>query len=186
MPITTCRSSALGKANIHLSDSRLHLQLPTFNMAVRRRSTKARRRRRTRRASTPRAPRRRISKRRSRKVKTPKRRASKRRAVAKRTVRKAKKPKKAKRVGKMWQVWKGTRERTAGGLKKKDLRMNKRGKIVSKKASANAQKRMKSNSSISQWCSAIKQVRKQMNLKGFVPCKKGSEYYNNVLAIYKA
>ena len=157
-------------------------------MAARRRSSKARRtrRRRARRASTPRAPRRRRSKSRARRVRTPKRRASKRRAVAKRTARKAKKPKKPKKVGKMWQVFKGTRERTAGGLKKKDLMMNKRGKIVSKKASANAQKRMRNNSSISQWCAAIKQVRKELNLKGFVPCKKGTDYYNRVVAIYKA
>ena len=146
-------------------------------MAVRPRSRTTRRRRRTarrrtaRRAATPRAPKRRSTK---------KRRATKRRAVRRRTVRKAKKPV----VGKMWQVWNGTREKTVGGLRKKDLLMNKRGKVVSKRQSKNAQKRMKTT--IGAWCAAIKTVRKEMGLKGFVPCKKGTEYYKRVNALYKA
>ena len=148
-------------------------------MAVRRRSRTSRRRRTTRRrarrrSATPRAPKRRSSK---RKVASKKRRASKRR---KRTARKAKKPV----VGKMWQVWNGTREKTVGGLKKSDLIMNKRGRVVSKRRSKLAQKRL--GSSIGAWCAAIKTVRKEMGLKGFVPCKKGTEYYKKVVALYKA
>ena len=36
------------------------------------------------------------------------------------------------------EVWRGTRERTSGGLRKSDLTRNKRGKVVSKKKSTQA------------------------------------------------
>lgn len=39
-------------------------------------------------------------------------------------------------VGSRAQVWHGTAEKTSGGLKKKDLTVNKRGAIVSKKKQA--------------------------------------------------
>jgi hypothetical protein len=48
-----------------------------------------------------------------------------------------------KRVGTRVQVMHGNAKQTGGGLKKKDLKYNKHGKIVSKKASANATKKMK-------------------------------------------
>ena len=48
-----------------------------------------------------------------------------------------------KRVGTRIQVMHGNAKQTGGGLKKKDLKYNKHGKIVSKKASANATKKMK-------------------------------------------
>lgn len=114
-----------------------------------------------------------------------KRRSSKRRATRRRVARKAKKAKKvkkAKTVGKKWQVWKGTRVKTVGGLIKKDLMMNKNGKIVSKKQSQRAKK----NGGVKKWCAAIKQARKEMNLQGFVACKKGTSYYKRVKAIYAA
>jgi hypothetical protein len=41
-------------------------------------------------------------------------------------------------------VWKGTLKKTSGGLTKKDLKKNKQGKIVSKKASAVSKKRFNS------------------------------------------
>ena len=149
-------------------------------MAARRVSSKkarvSRRRKAARKAATPKAPRRRVSR---------KRRSSKRRATRRRVARKAKKAKKPKTVGKKWQVWKGTRVKTVGGLTKKDLMLNKNGKAVSKKASSRAKKNMKNNG-IGKWCAAIKQARKELNLQGFVPCKKGTKYYNRVAAIYKA
>ncbi len=43
------------------------------------------------------------------------------------------KPTRRKRVGTKKEVWDGTSDRTSGGLYKKDLAMNKRGKVVSKK-----------------------------------------------------
>ena len=48
-----------------------------------------------------------------------------------------------KRTGTRIQVMHGTAKQTGGGLKKKDLKYNKHGKIVSKKASAVATKKMK-------------------------------------------
>ena len=48
-----------------------------------------------------------------------------------------------KRVGTRVQVMHGNAKQTGGGLKKKDLKYNKHGKIVSKKASAIATKKMK-------------------------------------------
>ena len=146
-------------------------------MAARRVARKSRvsrkRRKAARKAATPKAPRRRVSR---------KRRSSKRRATRRRVARKAKKAKKAKTVGKKWQVWKGTRVKTVGGLTKKGLMMNKNGKVVSKKQSQRAKK----NGGVKKWCAAIKQARKEMNLQGFVACKKGTPYYKRVKAIYAA
>jgi hypothetical protein len=100
---------------------------------------------------------------------------------------KAKKAKKVKRtptVGKKWQVWKGTRAKTAGGLTKKDLRKSKSGKIVSKKQSALARKRM-ANGGISKWLKAVMKARKVLKLTGFVACKKGTKYYKTAKKFYK-
>ena len=44
-------------------------------------------------------------------------------------------------VGTKLQVWNGSRDRTPGGLSKKDLTTNKHGKVVSKKAQAAAKKK---------------------------------------------
>ena len=43
-------------------------------------------------------------------------------------------------IGSRAQVWHGTAEKTPGGLKKKDLMMNKHGRIVSKVKSVRAKK----------------------------------------------
>ena len=45
-----------------------------------------------------------------------------------------------KTVGSRAEVWHGTAKKTSGGLMKKDLKMNKRGRIVSKKMSNRAKK----------------------------------------------
>merc|ERR1719181_950056 len=63
-------------------------------------------------------------------------------------------------------VLRGTKEKTAGGLKKEGLFKNKRGKIVSKKASA-AGKRSYQN--IRGWTTALAQARKELRLTGFTP-----------------
>ena len=47
------------------------------------------------------------------------------------------------KYGSRAQVWNGTAEMTTGKLKKRDLKKNKEGRIVSKKASANGKKAMK-------------------------------------------
>ena len=45
-------------------------------------------------------------------------------------------PSKTLKRGSRRQVWNGTAEKTAGGLRKEDLDKNKRGRIVSKKKTA--------------------------------------------------
>ncbi len=50
----------------------------------------------------------------------------------------------SKGVNERLQVWRGNLKQTSGGLKKRDLKKNKDGKIVSKKASAAAKKRFHS------------------------------------------
>ena len=44
------------------------------------------------------------------------------------------------KIGSRRQVWNNTRSKTKGGLTRKNLKMNKRGRIVSKKMSARARR----------------------------------------------
>merc|ERR1712185_757638 len=81
-------------------------------------------------------------------------------------------------------VLRGTKEKTASGMTKADLMINKRGKVVSKKKCALAKKRFAS--SVGPWMQAVKKARAALKLKGFVAIKKGSplyikakEFYNN-------
>ena len=46
-----------------------------------------------------------------------------------------------KMIGTRLEVYRGTKQRTAGGLRKKDLAKNKHGKIVSKKVQKQAKKK---------------------------------------------
>ncbi len=147
------------QTNIHQP---LTPSINTNTMAVRRASTKrvSRKRRATaRRASVPRAPKRRSRKRVSRK------------RVTRRAVRKPKKI-----IGSMRRVWSGTADKTKGGLVKKDLMINKRGKVVSKKSSVQGAKRFK-KSGLGRWVQACQRARKELGLTGFVACKKGTAYY---------
>merc|ERR1711924_309566 len=61
-------------------------------------------------------------------------------------------------------IFRGTKEKTVGGLTKSDLIKNKYGKVVSKKASLRAKKN-------SGWTTAIQKARKALGLKGFVAIK---------------
>merc|ERR1712083_1240063 len=94
-------------------------------------------------------------------------------AVMKSAMKGAMKAMKAKRVSKIAkgkhqraQVLRGTKEKTASGLTKDKLFKNKRGKIVSRKASAAGKKRY---SAIKMWAESVAAARKALNLKGFVP-----------------
>merc|ERR1712050_304445 len=71
-------------------------------------------------------------------------------------------------------VFRGTKVKTSGGLQKTDLKKNKSGKVVSKKASDAAKKR-KSYKKILAWNAAVQKARKTLNIKGFcaVGGKKG-------------
>ena len=71
-------------------------------------------------------------------------------------------------VGKRRSFFSGARDHTASGLKKSDFKKNKRGRIVSRKASA-ASSRSKGAKVIARWGAATKQARKQLGIKGFCP-----------------
>merc|ERR1719159_1184242 len=72
-------------------------------------------------------------------------------------------------IGKKRSVWSGIKVKTVGGLKKGDLKKNKAGKIVSKKASE-AAKKSKGFKKIIAWSVAFKGARKALGIKGFCPC----------------
>merc|ERR1719323_1500377 len=85
---------------------------------------------------------------------------------------KAMKAMKAKRVTKVAHgrfakalVFRGSREKTVGGLKSDDLMKNKRGKIVSKRQSANGKRRFKQ---VEGWLEAVMEARHALHSKGFV------------------
>merc|ERR1719335_1428337 len=61
-------------------------------------------------------------------------------------------------------VFKGTKVKTTGGLKKSDLKKNKAGRVVSAKASAQAKK-----GKSYKWILAVKAARTQLKIKGFCP-----------------
>merc|ERR1711862_322984 len=98
------------------------------------------------------------------------------RAMKKKAVSKIAKGKLARAV-----VFRGTKEKTYTGLTKSDLIKNKRGKIVSKKASLRAKK----NNFIKGWVTAVQKARKALGLKGFVAIKKGSAFYNKAKELYQ-
>merc|ERR1712066_978043 len=58
-------------------------------------------------------------------------------------------------------VFRGTKEKTQGGLKKADLMKNKYGKVVTKKSHARGQK--------NKWAQACSKARKALGIKGFCP-----------------
>merc|ERR1712224_1100004 len=90
-------------------------------------------------------------------------------AMKKKAVSKIAKGKMARSV-----VFRGTKEKTLGGLTKSDLVQNKRGKIVTKKQAAAGKK---AYANIKGWTVAVQKARKALNVKGFVAVKKGSALY---------
>ena len=79
-------------------------------------------------------------------------------------------------IGSRVQVFRGSKERTAGGLTKKDLMKNKHGRVVSKKAFARGRKLAKNNG-ISKWANAVMKARKELGVTGFFAVKKGTKLY---------
>jgi len=61
---------------------------------------------------------------------------------------------------------------------KKDLCLNKRGKVVSRKAKSHGQK------VLGGWVRATGLAREKLGLIGFVACKKGTEYYKLAKRLY--
>jgi len=122
-------------------------------MAVKRRAARRRTSRRARKATKP-------------------RKAKKR--VVRRVKRKPKRKTKKSQTGSMRRVWNGTAMYTKGGLTKKDLCVNKRGKVLSKKRALSAKKSFRN---IQPWLKVVKRARTELGLIGFVPCKRGTKYY---------
>merc|ERR1719221_2342974 len=85
-------------------------------------------------------------------------------------------------------VFRGTKAKTSGGLKKSDLKKNKAGKIVSVKSS-NRAKKSKGYKKIIAWSNACKQARKALGIKGFQAVggksKSGQQLLAKVRSIYK-
>merc|ERR1711908_111236 len=74
-------------------------------------------------------------------------------------------------------VFRGSKEKTVGGMTAASLTKNKNGKIVSKKKSAFGKK--------SAWIAAVTKARKALGLKGFVAIKKGSALYKKAKELYQ-
>jgi len=95
--------------------------------------------------------------------------AMKKAAVTKAAVRKAMKTKRVTKVahGRLAKalVLRGRKEKTSGGLTTDMLMINKRGKIVSKRASANGKRRYKQ---IEDWTEAVMGARDILHVRGFL------------------
>merc|ERR1712150_229637 len=81
-------------------------------------------------------------------------------------------------------VFRGSRTKTVGGLKKTDLKKNKTGKVVSAKMSEVAKKNY--GNRLRAWVQAVTKARAALKVKGFVAIKKGSPLYNKAKEIYAA
>jgi len=101
---------------------------------------------------------------------------------------------KAKRVTKVAKgrfakvlVLRGKKEKTVGGLKRDDLIRNKRGKIVSKRASAAGTRRYRK---IEGWIEAIMAAREALHVRGFVALNgktlQGKALYAKTKTMYAA
>merc|ERR1712110_419938 len=118
-----------------------------------------------------------------------KRRATRRVSRKRRTTRKRRVVRRRKKHvsirGTRTQVWNGTRTKVkTTGQTKAALMKNKRGKVVSKKANA-AGKRTYKRNGLNKWTKAFMQARKNLGLKGFVACKKGTKFYKEAMRLYK-
>merc|ERR1712087_409472 len=86
-------------------------------------------------------------------------------------------------------VFRGSKEKTSGGLTASQLMKNKRGKIVSKAASA-AKKKAWEGSRLAVWVKAVQTARKELDVKGFVGINGktalGKTLYAKAKAIYTA
>merc|ERR1712241_608359 len=117
---------------------------------------------------------------------TAKRRVSRKKKTTKKRVVKRRRKARKSNKGSRNQVWRGTREKVrTTGQTKKDLMKNKRGRVVSKKANA-AGKRTYKRNGLDKWTKAFMQARKNLGLKGFVACKKGTKFYKEAMRLYKA
>merc|ERR1712137_1297899 len=86
-------------------------------------------------------------------------------------------------------VLRGSKVKTVGGLTKSDVMKNKRGRIVSKKASSTGKRRYHGSKAES-WIKAIVAARKALGIHGFVAIKgktaQGKALYAKAMSIYNA
>merc|ERR1719517_323351 len=141
-------------------------------MAVKRRASKRKARRATRR----------VTKKKAKKRVAPKKRAVRRKRVRKKRVVRKKRITKKSQTGTKLRVWNGTAKYTRGGLMKKDLMMNKRGRIVSRRRRIQGLKAYAKR--IKNWTKACGLAREELGLQGFVACRKGTEYYKLTMKYY--
>ncbi len=71
-------------------------------------------------------------------------------------------------------------------LTKDDLTKNSKGRIVSKRASEAAKKRVMSNQGFSKWTEAVKRARAELKVEGFAVVKKGTQLYEKAQSYFKA
>merc|ERR550534_843676 len=110
------------------------------------------------------------------------RRASKPRKSQRRVARRVKRITKKMQTGSKWRVWSGTAVYTKGGLTKKDLCKNSKGKVVSKRRMIQGKKMY---AQIKGWNISCGLARKQLGIEGFKLTKKGTEYYKVAKEYYK-
>ena len=103
-------------------------------------------------------------------------------AMKKKAVSKIATGKRAKSV-----VFRGSKEKTSGGLAKSQLMKNKRGKVVSKKMHARGKTIQKF---VQQWLDAVMTARKELGIKGFCAVggksAQGKALYAKAKALYAA
>merc|ERR1711997_772325 len=139
-------------------------------MAAKRRASRKPRRR------TKRVSKRRVSR---------KKRVTRRKRTKRKVVRRKRKARRVSIRGSKQQVWRGSRLKARNtGYQKKDFMQNKRGRIISKKAHSAGMRAYKRNG-LSKWTKAFVQARKNLKLKGFVACKKGTAFYKEAMRLYK-
>ena len=79
------------------------------------------------------------------------------------------------------QVWNGSRQKTMGGCDKSTFKLNKAGKVVSKKRSAHGHRVYKN---IRGWIQAVSKARKALGITGFCAVKKGTPLYKKAREFY--
>jgi hypothetical protein len=91
-------------------------------------------------------------------------------------------------VGKRRSVFSGKKVKTSSGLKRSDLKKNKAGKIVSRRAS-DATRKGKGYKKIMAWSAATKAARKALGIKGFQAVggktAKGQALLKKVRSLYR-
>ena len=84
------------------------------------------------------------------------------------------------------QVFKGSRDQTASGQKKEDLRKSKKGKVVSKKASLAGQQKYEY---IRKWTQSIQTAKSELAIVGFCPVggktKQGKQLYKKAREVLR-